>query len=383
MPQKKDYYRILEVEKSASQEDVKKAYRKLVKEWHPDRHMEDKQIAEEKFKEIQEAYEVLSNPEKRKLYDRFGFVPEGGMPNGGTRGGTGGFEDIFGDIFGGFGGNQSSQGGPFSDIFDMFFGSERNTSGGRRRGNPPQRGDDIHVNLSFELKDILYDSKKIIEYTRTSECHSCKGTGAKNGTAFKTCPRCNGTGQHQEEQRTLFGSFIRTSVCPTCSGEGKIIEEKCSDCSGTGKISSKERIEVTIPAGIEDGAILRYREKGNAGKFGGPSGDLLMHLRVNPDKRFIRKGSDLETEIKINYITAALGGEIQIPTLEGNITESISEATNPDTVIRLKNQGLPSYNGRKRGDIYVKINVEFNKPSIKERKLLKEIAKIKNLSDIS
>lgn len=375
MPSKKDYYGILGVDKSADATEVKKAYRQLVKQWHPDRHLENKEIAEEKFKEIQEAYEVLSDPEKRKLYDRFGFVPEGGMPN---QGGGVGVEDIFRDFFGG--GSSSGGGGGFGDIFDQFFGGGGGSSrGGQRRENAPQKGSDIHVRITLDLKDILYETKKKIEYDRTEQCHDCKGTGAKGGSAFKTCPRCHGQGQINEEQRTFFGTFVKSYECPTCSGKGKIIEDKCNSCNGTGKNKKTEKISLTIPAGIEDGFRERIRGRGHAGKNGGPNGDLILLINVKSDRRFNRKGADLETEITINYVTAALGGKVKIPTLEGDITENIPEGTNPGSIIRLKNLGLPSFNGRKRGDIYVKINVEIPKPSMKEKKYLKEIAKAKNI----
>ncbi|UYP01081.1 molecular chaperone DnaJ [Oceanotoga sp. DSM 15011] len=379
MPQKKDYYGILEVSRDASQEDIKKAYRVLVKKWHPDRHLENKKVAEEKFKEVQEAYEVLSNPEKRKLYDRFGFVPEGGMPNGGNGSYTGGVEDIFKDFFGGGSGNFGDAGGPFSDFFDMFFGNER---GGSSRGTRTQRaskGQDIHATVTLELEELLYDVEKVIEYSRYENCTSCNGTGAEGGTAFSTCPRCNGRGQIAEEQRTFFGTFVKNYTCPTCNGQGKIISKKCSVCDGSGKNYKKERLSVKIPAGIEDGYVLKITGKGNNGLNGGPNGDLIVHIKVINNPKFRRNGADLETEIKVDYITAALGGTIKIPTLEGDITEKISEGTNPGTIIRLKNLGLPNFTGKKRGDIYVKLNVEINKPSMREKKYLKEIAKIKKL----
>jgi molecular chaperone DnaJ len=376
MPQKKDYYKIMEVDKNATAEDIKKAYRKLVKQWHPDKHLENKHVAETKFKEIQEAYEVLGDPEKRKLYDRFGFIPDGGMPGNG-RNQTGGFEDIFKDFFGG-GFAESDAGSPFSDFFDMFTGGT-SSRGRTRSSNPPVRGEDIRVYVTLDLKDVLYDTKKLIEYTRTKSCDSCNGNGSENGTSFSTCPRCNGVGQIKEEQRTFLGVFVKTSVCHTCGGQGRIIEKRCDKCSGSGKLHKKERLEVTIPSGIEDGYSLRIREKGHAGKNGGPDGDLILHLRINENSTFVRKGADLETQISIDYVLAALGGKIIIPTLEGDLTEKIPEGTNPGTVLRIKNYGLPNYTGRKRGDLYVKINVEIPKPNSKEKKYLKEIAKEKKL----
>ncbi|MGM0640781.1 MAG: molecular chaperone DnaJ [Thermotogota bacterium] len=382
MPQKKDYYKTLEIDKSASQEEIRKAYRKMVKKWHPDRHQENKQAAEDKFKEVQEAYEVLSNPEKRKLYDRFGFIPEGGgyQQRGGQPGG-GGVEDIFKDFFGGGSGNFGEAGGGFGDFFDMFFGSERSSSSrGSRRGKRPERGQDIHATISLDLHEVLYDVKKTIEYDRYEPCNACNGTGAENGASYSRCPRCNGQGQINEEQRTFFGTFVKTYTCPTCNGQGKIIDKKCSKCSGNGKIHKKEKLNITIPSGVEDGYVLRLREKGNAGKNGGPAGDLIIHVKVNPNKNFVRKGADLETQITVDYVEAALGTEVKIPTLEGEIVEKIPEGTNPGTVIRLKNLGMPNFSGKKRGDIYVKIKVKIDKPGLREKKHLKDLAKLKKIN---
>jgi molecular chaperone DnaJ len=381
MPQKKDYYKLLEIDKSATQEEIRKAYRKMVKKWHPDRHQENKQRAEDKFKEIQEAYEVLSDPEKRKLYDRFGFIPEGGgyQQRGGHPGG-GGVEDIFKDFFGGESGNFGEAGGGFGDFFDMFFGSERGSSRGSRRGKRPERGQDIHATITLDLEEILYDVKKTIEYDRYEPCDACKGTGAENGTSYSTCPRCNGQGQINEEQRTFFGTFVKTYTCPTCNGQGKIIDKKCSVCNGNGKLHKKEKLKITIPSGVEDGYVLRLREKGNAGKNGGPAGDLIIHVKINQNKKFRRKGADLETEITVDYVEAALGTEVKIPTLEGYIVKKIPEGTNPGTVIRLKNLGLPNFSGKKRGDIYVKVNVKIDKPGLIEKKHLKDLAKLKNIN---
>lgn len=380
MPQKKDYYKILDIDKQATQEEVKKAYRALVKKWHPDKHLENKDKAETKFKEIQEAYEVLSNPEKRKLYDRFGFIPDGSMGQNG-RGRSGGFEDIFSDFFGGGFSESDAGGGPFSDFFDMFMGGERNQrSGSSNRANPPRRGEDIHASMTLDLEDVLEDVKKLIEYTRTKSCDSCNGNGSEGGSSFTNCPRCKGQGQIREEQRTFLGTFVKSFVCPTCNGQGKIIKNSCKKCNGSGKLNKKEKLEITIPSGIEDGYTLRIRNKGNAGKNGGPDGDLIIHIRINSHPKFHRNGADLETEITINYVLAALGGKITIPTLEGDKTQNIPEGTNPGTVLRIKHEGLPNYTGKRRGDLYVRIKVEIDKPSLKEKKYLKELAKTKKIN---
>ena len=376
MPQKKDYYGTLGVSRDASLDDIKKAYRLLVKEWHPDRHFEDKKVAEEKFKEIQEAYEVLSDPEKKKLYDRFGFVPEnGGMPNSDGYSGSGGFEDVFKDIFG----EGRAGTGPFSDFFDMFF-NDSSSKSQRRTSQPPQKGEDIRVNVTMDMREVLEDTQKTIEYNKYEACPACHGNGSEHGTSFRKCPRCNGEGTIHEEQRTFFGVFVKTYPCPTCNGLGKIIEKKCSVCSGAGKTFKNEKFIITIPSGVEDGFILRVTGKGNSGKNGGPNGDLLVGIRINSDKRFIRKGTDLETQVDIDYLQALLGDRIKIPTLEGDVYEKISEGTSPNTVVRLKGLGIPDFRTKKRGDIYVRINVKIDKPSIREKKLLKELAQMRGIS---
>ncbi|APT76081.1 molecular chaperone DnaJ [Marinitoga sp. 1137] len=375
MNQKKDYYGILGVSKNATPEEIKKAYRKLVKQWHPDRHQENKQYAEEKFKEIQEAYEVLSDPQKKALYDKFGFVPEGGMPpNGGQRAG-GGFEDLFEDLFG----NIGDFGGTFSDIFDMFMGGGTTSRKKTRTSRPPVKGEDKYFAITVDLKDILKDVKKRIEYDRYVTCYACNGTGAKNGTSFTTCPRCNGTGKVQEEERTFFGVFVRTYPCPTCNGEGRIINERCDVCHGSGKQLKRESIEITIPAGVEDGYTFKIPGKGNDGKNGGPAGDLIIKVNVRPHPNFKRKGNHLETTVKIDYIQALLGTTINLELLNGSTTLKIPEGTNPGAIIVLKGHGLPDFRTGKYGDLYVKIDVELKKPGLREKRLLKQIAKLKGL----
>lgn len=379
LTQKKDYYAILGVSKNATPEEIKKAYRQLVKKWHPDRHQENKDIAEEKFKEIQEAYEVLSDPQKKALYDRFGFVPENGMPPPNQGGGRGGFEDLFEDLFG----NAGDFGGTFSDIFDMFMGGGSRSSSQRRQrtSKPPVKGEDKFFSITVDLKDVLNDIHKRIEYDRYATCKACNGTGAKNGTSFTTCPRCNGTGVIKEEERTFFGVFVRNYQCPTCHGEGKIINERCNVCHGSGKVIVHEKVDITIPAGVEDGYTFRIPNKGNDGKNGGPAGDLIIKVNVRRHPKFVRNGSNLETTIDIDYVQALLGDTITIDLLNGKTTLKIPEGTNPGTVLVLKGHGLPDFRTGKYGDLYIKVNIKIKKPGLRERKLLKEIAKLKGLGE--
>lgn len=379
MNQKKDYYEILGVSRNASPEEIKKAYRQLVKKWHPDRHHENKKEAEEKFKEIQEAYEVLSDPQKKSLYDRFGFVPENGNPPP-NQGGRGGFEDLFEDLFGNFG-NFGESSSPFSDIFDMFMGGGASSKRRQRSSKPPIKGEDKFFSITVDLKDVLNDIKKYVEYDRYAECKACKGTGAKNGDSFTTCPRCNGTGTIKEEERTFFGVFVRNYQCPTCNGEGKIIKERCDVCHGSGKVIVREKVEINIPAGVEDGYAFRIPGKGNDGKNGGPAGDLIIKVNVKKHPRFVRKGNNLETFVDIDYVQALLGSTIELEILNGKTTLKIPEGTNPGTVLVLKGHGLPDFRTGKYGDLYVKINVVIKKPGLREKKLLKEIAKIKKLGE--
>ncbi|WP_442914809.1 molecular chaperone DnaJ [Marinitoga sp. 1197] len=374
--QKKDYYEILGISKNATPEEIKKAYRQLVKKWHPDRHQENKDIAEEKFKEIQEAYEVLSDPQKKALYDRFGFVPENGMPPPGQGGARGGFEDLFEDLFGSFG----DFGGTFSDIFDMFTGGAASQKR-RKAANPPIKGEDKFFSITIDLKDVLNDIKKHIEYDRYSTCSACNGTGAKNGNSFTTCPRCNGTGTIKEEERTFFGVFVRNYQCPTCNGSGKIIQERCNVCHGSGKVILREKLDITIPAGVEDGYTFRIPNKGNDGKNGGPAGDLIIKINVRRHPKFNRNGNNLETTIEIDYVQALLGATIELDLLNGKTSLKIPEGTNPGTVLVLKGHGLPDFRTGKYGDLYVKVNVRFKKPGLREKRLLKEIAKIKKLGE--
>jgi len=352
---KKDYYEILGVSKDASTDDVKKAYKELVKKWHPDLHPDNKSEAEQKFKEIHEAYEVLSDPQKRAQYDRFGYV---GQPQ----------ENVYG--------SQSQQGNPFNqqdlfggfeDIFSVFFGQGRTAEENQTRNI---RGEDIYLTIQIETKDVLYGTEKEVEYTRYETCQACHGTGAKDGTAFKTCPKCHGTGVIRVQQRTFFGVMSTQTTCDMCGGTGKIITEKCPVCGGRGRVTAKKKIKVKIPAGVEDGGRLRIPNGGHAGENAGPYGDLFVILRVKEIPGIKREGRDAYSEVNIDFAQATLGTEIEIDGLEGKETLSIPAGTQPNTILKLRGKGFPYPNGGARGDHIVKVNVLIPKRISKEQEEL-------------
>lgn len=351
---RRDYYEVLGVDKNTSQEEMKKAYRKLAKKYHPDMNKGNKE-AETKFKEINEAYEVLSDPNKRKQYDMFGHAANG------QQGGYGGFGD-----FGNF--------GDFGDIFDTFFGGGFGGSG-RRHG--PVKGNDIRVDLSLEFNEAAFGVNREVKVNRKEKCDKCGGSGAKPGTTSKTCPKCGGTGQVKYRQNTAFGRFETIRTCDECQGKGTIIDEPCSVCGGTGKVNKTRKITIKVPAGVDTGSIISLTGEGEPGERGGPSGDLYVYIRVKPHKIFRREGDDIYCEIPISFIQAALGDDLIVPTLDEKVKHKIPEGTQSDTVFRLKGKGVPRLNGRGRGDQYVKIYVEVPRKLTDEQKeLLKEFAEI-------
>ncbi|EYE88113.1 molecular chaperone DnaJ [Fervidicella metallireducens AeB] len=354
----KDYYSILGVEKNASEEDIKKAFRKLAIKYHPDKNPGNKE-AENKFKEINEAYQVLSDPQKRQQYDQFGTTDFNGQ---GGFGGFGGFEG-----FEGFGG--------FSDIFGDIFGDMFGGSSSRRRNNGPQRGADLEYVLELAFEEAAFGVKKDIDVYRYETCEKCNGTGAKPGTSPKTCDKCNGTGQMKTQKRTPFGSFVSVTTCDKCNGEGKIVESPCPDCLGKGKIKRKKVVSINIPAGVDNGNTIPLRGEGEPGIRGGGPGDLYIHIKVKPHKLFKRQGFDLVCELPISFIKATLGGEINIPTLEGSEKHQIQEGTQTGTVIKVKGKGIPKLRGGGRGDLYVQVNVEIpRKLNDEQRDLMKKLA---------
>nr|WP_295969491.1 molecular chaperone DnaJ [uncultured Bacillus sp.] len=352
---KRDYYEVLGVSKGASQDEIKKAYRKLSKKYHPDINKEPG--ADEKFKEINEAYEVLSDEQKRAQYDQFGHAD----PNQGF-GGYGGGAD-----FGGFGG--------FEDIFSTFFGGG---GGGRRRDpNAPRQGADLQYTMSLKFEDAVFGKETEIEIPREETCDSCNGTGAKKGTKPETCSHCHGTGQINTEQNTPFGKIVNRRVCHYCNGTGKEIKHKCSTCGGTGKVKKLRKIAVKIPAGIDDGQQLRISGQGEPGINGGPAGDLYVVFHIEPHEFFERDGDDVYCEIPLTFVQAALGDEIEVPTLHGKVKLKIPAGTQTGTKFRLRGKGIPNVRGRGTGDQHIIVKVITpTKLTEKQKQLLQEFADI-------
>lgn len=333
----RDYYEILGVSKNASDDEIKKAYRALAKKYHPDMNPDNKE-AEEKFKEVNQAYAILSDPEKKARYDQFG--PEA------AEGGASGFGD-----FGGFGGFD------INDIFEGFFGG----GGGRGRRNGPQRGDDLAQRITISFEEAAFGCKKEIKYTKIEKCGECSGTGCASGTSPKVCSKCGGTGQMRVQQRTPLGVFQTTKTCDACNGAGQTISNPCKKCKGSGTNSATKTLEVSIPAGIDNGQRISLRGMGNAGKNGGPAGDLYIAVQVRPHSVFVREEFNIYCEIPITFPEAALGAEIRVPTLEGDTTYEIPEGTQTGTTFTLKGKGIPYVNGRGRGDLIFKVIVEVPK----------------------
>lgn len=352
--EKRDYYEVLGVSKTASDDEIKKAYRKLAKKYHPDLNPGDKE-AEQKFKEANEAYEVLSDSTKRARYDQFGHAgvdPNygAGAPGGGFGGGFGGFD--MGDL---------------GDIFEGFFGGGFGSS---RRANPnaPRRGGDLQTNCTISFFEACKGVKREISIQRMETCSDCHGTGCEPGHSAQTCPDCRGTGQVRVTQRTPLGSMTSSRPCSRCGGKGKIVTNPCKKCNGNGRIRVTKKIEVSIPAGIDDGQTLAVRGQGDSGINGGPAGDLHVTVSVRPDTLFKRDGYDIWCEIPLTYMQAALGDELTVPTIDGKVKYTIPEGTQPGTVFRLRGKGVQNLNGRGRGDQYVEVTVEVPKGLSKAQK---------------
>ncbi len=359
--EKRDYYEVLGVSKTATDEEIKKAYRKLALKYHPDYNPGDK-TAEEKFKEINEAHEVLSDPDKRKRYDQFGFAgvdPNYAASQGGGAGGFGGFGGVdLGDIFG--------------DIFGGGFGG---FAGGGTRSNPnaPRKGQDIRVRITLSFDEAVHGCKKNITITRQQTCTECNGSGAAPGTTPEVCPDCNGRGYTVQQQRTPFGVMQSQQPCTRCGGKGKLIKTPCKVCHGSGRVATKKTLEVNIPMGIDDDQSIALRGMGDAGTNGGPAGDVIVMVTVRPDDLFQRDGYDVWVTIPITYSQAVLGDNITVPTIDGKVEYNLPEGTQSGTTFRLRGKGIQYLNGRGRGDMYVKCDVEIPKKLNKtQREALKK-----------
>lgn len=355
MATKRDYYEILGVDKNASQDDIKHAYRTLAKKYHPDiNHDAD---APEKFKEVQEAYEVLSDSQKKAMYDQYGHAA---FDQNGA---------------GGFGGQQAnfSQAdfGDLGDIFSQFFGGGARSSG---RNNMPRKGSDVGVRINLSFDEAVHGCKKDISLDYVRACPDCNGTGAKNGTDFETCRTCSGKGHVHTRRQTLFGMMESDEVCPDCHGSGKRIRTKCEHCHGSGRVNGKETITVTIPNGVDNDQSIKIQGKGNPGANGGPSGDLIIKLFVSSSKTFTRKGADVYTNVSISVWDALLGCVVTIPTVNGDVDLTVPPATEPNTILKLSGKGITLPNG-KTGDQYATVSVKFPKKlNSKQTELIKQFA---------
>lgn len=349
MAEKRDYYEVLGIDKSASESDIKKAYRRLAKENHPDLNPGDKE-AEARFKEINEAYEVLSDSDKKSRYDQFGHA--GVDPNFGA-GGSG-----FG---GGFGGMDFDLG----DIFGSIFGG-----GGGRAQNGPRKGSNIRAGVTISFEEAAFGCDKEVTVSRVESCGTCKGSGCEPGTTAETCPNCHGTGSVRVQQQTMFGVMQSTTTCSQCGGSGKIIHQPCKTCRGAGSVRKQKKVNVSIPAGIDDGQTISIRGQGNVGTKGGPQGDLLITVNVRPHELFTREGSNILYEMTIPVTQAILGAEVQVPTLDGKVKYNIPEGTQSGTVFRLRGKGIPYIRGSGRGDQYVSVTVNIPKGLSSEQKEL-------------
>ena len=350
MAEKRDYYEVLGIQKGASEDEIKKAYKKLARKYHPDMNPGDKE-AEEKFKEVNEANEVLSDPEKKARYDQFGFAGVDPNYGAGAGGGAygGGFD--FGDL---------------GDIFGSFFGG--GFGGQRRNPNAPQRGESIRASVSISFTEAAFGCEKSVTIERSEQCPTCKGSGCAPGTTPEVCPDCHGSGTVQTRRQTPMGVFASNGPCRKCGGTGRLIHQPCSDCRGSGAVRKRRTIKVNIPAGIDHGQTISLRGQGGTGKNGGPAGDLLITIMVQPHEIFRRDGVDVFCEAPITFTQAALGAELEIPTIDGKVKYSIPEGTQTGTVFRLKGKGVPVLNGRGRGDQYVTVVIETPRSLNKEQK---------------
>lgn len=354
-----DYYEVLGVPRDAAEGDIKRAYRQLARKHHPDVN-EDKLAAEDRFKEINEAYEVLSDPQKRANYDRFGHAGDGA--------GVG---------FGGF----AAEG--FGDIFDMFFGNARGgAAGGAARAYGPQRGSDLRYDLEITLEEAFSGTEREISFRHLTACRTCKGTGAEPGTLVVSCDRCGGSGVARQVRQTPLGQFVTQTTCGKCQGEGQIVQQPCKTCAGRGRMDGETRLTVKIPAGVDDGSRIRLSGSGEAGARGGPDGDLYVYLSVRRHERFRRNGLEIAVDVPISFAKAALGGEIRVPSLEGDLPFTVPAGTQSGSLQRLRGKGMPAVRGGARGDLLVALHVVVpSKLSKRQRELLEEFAQAEEQPD--
>ncbi|MBR3920672.1 MAG: molecular chaperone DnaJ [Oscillospiraceae bacterium] len=358
MAEKRDYYEVLGVQKGASDDEIKKAYRSLAKKYHPDLNPDNKE-AEERFKEVNEAYEVLSDPSKKERYDQFGHAGVDPSYQGGGFGG-------------GFSGGGFSGGFGMEDIFDSIFGGGMFGGGRTSNANAARRGQDIQQNVTISFMEACNGVNTDITIEKLEKCSECEGSGCASGTHPETCPECHGTGQVRVQQRTPFGVISTAKTCSRCNGKGKIINNPCSKCGGYGRSRVTKKLNVSIPAGINDGQAIRLSGQGNNGVNGGPSGDVILTVSVRPDPIFVREDYDIHVDIPITFAQAALGDEITVPTIDGKVKYNIAEGTQTGTVFRLRGKGVKKLNSSSRGDQYVKVYVEVpSKLSKKQKEALK------------
>lgn len=367
---KRDYYDVLGVSRNASKDEIKKAYRKLAMQYHPDRNPGDKS-AEDKFKEAAEAYEILSHDDKKNNYDRFGH--EGVRGSGFGAEGFSSVNDIFShfsDIFGG------------SSIFDEFFGG--NQRGRTRRRGSGTQGSDLRVNLKLTLEEIATGITKKIKIKKQVRCNDCNGTGAQAGTSLKTCPVCNGTGEIKSVSRSVFGQFVNITTCNNCGGEGQVVDSPCKTCSGDGRVNEETTLKIDVPSGVEDGNYMTMRGEGNAGKRGGQPGDIIVVFQELPHEHFIREKDDIVYNLFVSFPQAALGAEIEVPTLTGKSMLKIEQGTQPGKLLKMRGKGIRHLNYSGSGDQIVRINVAIpQKLNSKEKELLKQLSEMPNVKSSS
>ncbi len=364
MADKRDYYEVLGIQKGASDDQIKSAFRKMAMKYHPDRNPGDKQ-AEEKFKEVNEAYSILSDPDKKNKYDRFGFA--GVDPNAGFGGG-------------GFGGYGADFGG-FEDIFSSMFGGGFGGFGGysARSANSPRKGQDIEKRMNISFNDAVFGTSKEIRLTKDVLCEKCAGSGAAPGTGKKTCPVCGGSGRVRTVQNTMFGQMQSERVCSNCGGTGQVVETPCPDCHGSGRVRKTINLTVSIPAGVDNDSVITLRGQGQPGYNGGPAGDLYIVLSVSPHSMFTRKGDDLWIQVPVTFTQAALGADVTIPGIKDKLSCKIPAGTQPGTVLRLRGKGVPNVRSGNPGDMFVEVNLEVpTKLTQKQKELIKQFGESKS-----